>query len=341
MASRDRLALVIRNGGTAIPASLPIVVWNGHPRSFYSRLPRQQTVFVQWRKPAHDQLTELGYSTCADPAAGAALAIVEIARARRETLGMIGSAYAGLAPGGSLLVDGDRGAGVDGILNAARDAHRVDECHSMAHGRVFRMTRAARAPYELRKWQGFLDPVPNRDGFLSAAGNFSAEAVDEGSALLDESLPELRGAGIDLGAGWGWLSYRALSASPGIETLTLIDSDCRALACARKNVRDPRARFQWADALTIPERPKADFILMNPPFHAGRTGDPGLGRAFIRRAASLLRKGGWLYMVANRRLAYESVLDASFRHWKAETRTPRFKVIHARGPKPASCRPAT
>ena len=333
MARRDRLALLIQNGGIAIPARHPIVVWNGHPRRFYDRLPRRQTAFVQWRKPLHDQLVELGHGACTEPVADASLAIVEIARARRETLGMIGAAYAGLAPGGSLVVDGDRGAGIDGILNAARSAHRVDECHSMAHGRVFRMTRAAHVPEELREWRKFLEPAPNRDGFLSAAGNFSAEAVDEGSALLAASLPELAGAGIDLGAGWGWLAYGALSSNPGIRTMTLVEGDHRALACARKNVRDSRARFEWVDALTAPACPEADFIIMNPPFHTGRAGDQGLGRAFIRRAADLLRKGGSLHMVANRRLAYESVLDTCFRNWREVTRTPRFKVFRAHGPR--------
>jgi 16S rRNA (guanine1207-N2)-methyltransferase len=68
---------------------------------------------------------------------------------------------------------------------------------------------------------------------------------------------------------------------------------------------------------------------MNPPFHDAGTEDKQLGQTFIRQAASLLRKGGTLWLVANRHLPYEALLTELFR-----TVTPRadqggFKVIEA------------
>ena len=72
-----------------------------------------------------------------------------------------------------------------------------------------------------------------------------------------------------------------------------------------------------------------DFVVMNPPFHDVGIEDKQLGQTFIRQAASLLRKGGTLWLVANRHLPYEALLAELFR-----TATPRadqggFKVIEA------------
>ena len=45
---------------------------------------------------------------------------------------------------------------------------------------------------------------------------------------------------------------------------------------------------------------------MNPPFHTRPRADPALGQAMIRKAAAALRRGGRLFMVANRQLPYEA-----------------------------------
>ena len=57
-----------------------------------------------------------------------------------------------------------------------------------------------------------------------------------------------------------------------------------------------------------------DAVVMNPPFHTGRTAEPGLGQAFITAAARLLAPQGQLWMVANRHLPYETALGGQFAH---------------------------
>ena len=56
-----------------------------------------------------------------------------------------------------------------------------------------------------------------------------------------------------------------------------------------------------------------DYIVMNPPFHEGKSTDVSLGVSFIMRAYESLRKNGALWMVANKHLAYERVLKNNFR----------------------------
>lgn len=52
---------------------------------------------------------------------------------------------------------------------------------------------------------------------------------------------------------------------------------------------------------------------MNPPFHEGRVTDVSLGQSFIAAAASRLKPGGRLLMVANRQLPYELTLKGLFK----------------------------
>ena len=56
-----------------------------------------------------------------------------------------------------------------------------------------------------------------------------------------------------------------------------------------------------------------DFVVMNPPFHEGGIENQALGQGFIKRAAQVLRTGGWCWLTANRHLPYEAILKPLFR----------------------------
>jgi 16S rRNA (guanine1207-N2)-methyltransferase len=171
-------------------------------------------------------------------------------------------------------------------------------------------------------------------GLWSQPGVFSWDRVDPGSALLARHVPastgrpSLAGRGADLGCGIGVLA-RAVLSSRDVIALTLVDHDRRAIGCARRNVDDPRVAFQWADVRGL-DLAGLDFVVMNPPFHAGGTEDQGLGREFIRAAARMLRKGGLCRLVANRHLAYEAVLRETFKQVTPLEEAGGFKVYEAR-----------
>lgn len=166
-------------------------------------------------------------------------------------------------------------------------------------------------------------------GLWSQPGIFAWDRLDAGSDLLIRHLPPLAGRGADLGCGFGVLS-RAVLASPDVTALTLVDIDRRALAAARRNIADPRASFEWMDLRrAAPDVAALDFVVMNPPFHDGGVEDRALGQAFVRRAATMLRRGGRLFVVANRHLPYEAVLQASFRRVTPLVEQDGFKVHEA------------
>lgn len=163
---------------------------------------------------------------------------------------------------------------------------------------------------------------------VSRPGVFAWDRIDPGSRLLLDHLPGLKGRGADLGCGWGAIG-RAVLASPAVTDLRLVDLDRRAVEAARANIDDPRARFDWADARTLEAAGDLDFVVMNPPFHDGGAEDRRLGQAFIQKAAAMLRKGGVLWLVANRHLPYERGLAEAFARVRPVADQGGYKLFEA------------
>ena len=177
---------------------------------------------------------------------------------------------------------------------------------------------------------GQLRTIPGTD-FVTTAGTFSSGHIDPGSQLLAKHLPaNLRGRAADLGAGWGFLTDALLRRCPDITSVDLYEADSRAIDCARRNLAGhPRdLRFHWHD-VTAGLQDTFDVIVMNPPFHTGQESDVGLGRAFLTTAASALRRGGKLLLVANRQLPYEAVLDSLRLHWRSPAADATYKLLFA------------
>jgi 16S rRNA (guanine1207-N2)-methyltransferase len=166
-------------------------------------------------------------------------------------------------------------------------------------------------------------------GLWSQPGIFSYDRIDPGSAMLAKALPRLSGRGADLGSGIGVLAHPVFN-SRAVESLDLVDIDRRAVEVARRNVADPRASFHWADVADgEPPLADLDFVVMNPPFHDAGTEDRRLGQQFIRRASQVLRKGGVCWLVANRHLPYEKVLDEHFTRVRVAEEANGYKVFEA------------
>ncbi|MET0657215.1 MAG: class I SAM-dependent methyltransferase [Steroidobacteraceae bacterium] len=187
----------------------------------------------------------------------------------------------------------------------------------------------------LAEWRD-LDAVrPIADGrFVSRPGVFAWDRIDVASALLAEHLPEdLAGRAADLGAGFGYLSAELLSRCPAINALDLYEAEARALDLARRNLAAFAERkqltFHWHDVTEGLPR-SYDVIVTNPPFHTGSREDrPDIGRRFIQVASAALNRGGRLWLVANRHMPYESVLNASFGTVRTVVQAHGFKIVEA------------
>lgn len=316
--------------GDDAPAG-PVLVMGARADRILTPLDPAATVLVQGHYTDHAALTAQGWNAQAgmpDVQGDFATAVVFVPRAKARARAMIAAASKRLTPGGALWIDGQKTDGVDAILKELRALTPVAEQHSKAHGRIFRIDRPA-GDWLPADWAAA--PQQVADGFTTLPGVFSADKVDPGSALLAAHLPpRMPTRVVDLGAGWGWLSAQIL-AREGVEALHLVEADHASLQSAQANIADPRVRFHWADARDFSLPDPVNGVVMNPPFHDGRAADPQLGAAFIASAARLLTNAGRLWMVANRHLPYESVLNIHFARVSEIGGDARFKIIEATG----------
>ena len=173
------------------------------------------------------------------------------------------------------------------------------------------------------------------------------KAVDLGSQILMQHLPEdIEGAGADLGAGYGYLSYSMLFKCRGITTIHLYEAEYLALKAAEHNIEqafnrakkrktnhaldDLSISYNWHDVTQGIPHSNLDWIVMNPPFHFGLAENVDIGRMFIETAYQALRKGGQLFMVANRHLPYEGKIKQLFKTMDKIAEEKGFKVYGLR-----------
>jgi len=164
---------------------------------------------------------------------------------------------------------------------------------------------------------------------------FSHGAIDKGSAMLDEHMSKIVfGHVADLGAGWGYLTAQCLKASDRVTAIDLFEGDYEALEAARSNLErlgtSVPLSFNWFDVTSERLTGIYDTVIMNPPFHEGRATDMSLGQTFIAAAASRLKIGGRLLMVANRQLPYEATLKSLFKTVSVLEDARGFKIFDAK-----------
>jgi 16S rRNA (guanine1207-N2)-methyltransferase len=310
------------------------------------RQPLPGLVCEQWFRPEVDALQRSGQVVLpfqahagvdSSPGRTFPLVLVLPPRQREQARALLANAIMRLQPGGIVIACAPNDEGAKSFeADLARIAGPLRTV-SKNRCRVFWSApqRVGGDLGLLAQWSTLDAPRPVLDGrLISRPGVFAWDRIDAASALLAAHLPAgLSGRAADLGAGHGYLSHELLARCAGIRSLDVYEADARALDLARVNLASfaPRVAIEprWHDvAAGVPDR--YDVIVSNPPFHAtGRSERPDIGRRFIAVAAEALAPGGSLWLVANRHLPYESVLDASFGRVRCVTQEQGFKVIEA------------
>ncbi|MEM6577319.1 MAG: methyltransferase [Pseudomonadota bacterium] len=320
-----RLRIALQDGLIALPSDGRIAVIGPMAGMDLCALPRERCDLISTFRPDTDYFERQNWTCRIRPEGRYALVLVIVARSRALTLMRLAQAAA--ICDGSIIVDGAKTDGVEALLKACRGAGETSAALSKAHGKAFTFNPGA----QVAAWASG-EPSRIDDTYMTAPGVFSSDGIDPASALLAAQLPRKLGRQVaDLGAGWGYLAAQALERSD-IDALHLVEAEHAALECARQNVADPRAVFHWADATRWQAPTPIDALLMNPPFHVGRSGEPAMGQAFIAAAARQLAPRGTLYMVANRHLPYEAELHRVFGRVESIGDDSRFKIFVASRP---------
>ena len=268
-----------------------------------------------------------------------ALALVHLPKQVEEAKYWLALALERLEDGGILLAAAANDAGGARIEGWFKELGIESTSHSKNKSRAVWGVKTGNPPIA-KSWKdgGAVRVKDIGEGlmFRTQPGLFSWDRIDPASRLLAAHFPPaLSGKVADFGCGTGYLSYRALENFPKISSLTLIEADARALACAQLNLENVRADREitpfWHDATKkLPDATMLfDHILMNPPFHMGKKTDISIGTSFLGTAAAHLKKNGALSLVANVHLPYEPVLEKLFKNVKQVVVEGGFKVLRA------------
>jgi 16S rRNA (guanine1207-N2)-methyltransferase len=278
------------------------------------------------------------------PATSCALATIRIPTDKHGVQQAVAEAFRALAVGGVCLIAGanDEGAKPAAKLLAQVFGHaRLDAQHSSC--RLLVATKLAEAPVDASSISSpWLDqhrfhevPVTVADDRIvlsTRPGVFSWEHLDEASGILGDIMRIAPGESVlDLGCGSGVLGVLAARQSR-TGRVVLLDADADAVRCARRTATAAGCRnveVRASDVTDAVADEAFDVVLSNPPFHLGKGTDLAIPRAFIEQAYARLLPGGRLYLVANRTLPYESLIDECFGEVRTAHDGRRFKVIGA------------
>jgi len=269
--------------------------------------------------------------------------LVLAGRQREQTMGWLAKGarllHGSAAPGGGVLaVCTANGMGAKGYEKRLGELTQELNVSSKSKCRfVFLHGDSISCPEILDRW--LKDAAPRllpESGLFSCPGVFSWEHPDVGSRLLLEHLPaDMAGRGMDLGCGNGYLSCHVLRHYSDIKEWHAVDVDAAAVDCAAQNLHSLETacsvHTHWLDATQerLPEG--MDVVLMNPPFHKDKADLVALGQAMIRAAQRSMHRQGSLFLVANRHLPYELLLNQSFERMRTLFEGEGYKIIRCDG----------
>ncbi|MCP4540373.1 MAG: methyltransferase [Chloroflexi bacterium] len=258
-----------------------------------------------------------------------------------------------LGPGGRFYFVANKRAGVKGAISYARAL--FGQCGVIRQKKGYHVALAIK-PTDLE----LSPPVDSyiartvilndvETALVSKPGVFAWDRVDAGSAALVSAMEiEARDRVLDLGCGTGLAGLAAArSASEG--HVVLADADARAVESARRTLE--------ANGLTNAEtllsdcgsavldrqfdagrfaKHRFDAVITNPPFHQGVGVDYDVACQFVRDAAQALRRGGRLFLVANRFLRYGDLIRETFGNVATAYADNRYHVLTAVAQKSSS-----
>jgi len=268
---------------------------------------------------------------------GSAFDLVALAlpKGRETTLRALADAAAALRIGGRLLLAGPTRGGIKSAVARMKalfgnaEVLRIKSRHRVAVS-IKRTSIAVSPPAPYTEITAEVRGQTVR--FVSRPGVFAGLDLDQGTRVLIEAL-QLRPTDVvlDLGCGSGVIGLVAARLCPQGH-VTLVDSSCTAVEAARRTLAlngITNAEVLLSDCASAVFDRKFDVVATNPPFHQGFGVAYDVAHQFILDAGRVLRRGGRLYLVANRFIRYDNWIEERFGNVTTVYQDNRYRVLRA------------
>ncbi len=171
--------------------------------------------------------------------------------------------------------------------------------------------------------------------FETDSGVFSRLALDKGTAILLDALPEhIGGTVLDMGCGYGALGVSLAAANPRAR-LTMADINGRAVSLAAENAQTNHVSAETlvSDGYAALEGRMFDLIVSNPPIRAGKR---VIYRMFADGARALAEGGAMVLVIRKQQGApsAKTYLETLFGHVAVVAKDAGFWVFRCERPLP-------
>ncbi|MDA0110196.1 16S rRNA (guanine(1207)-N(2))-methyltransferase RsmC [Vibrio sp. La 4.2.2] len=253
-------------------------------------------------------------------------------KAKAEAQMLLEMALAKLGNNTEIAVVGENRSGVKSIEKMFKPYGPMNKYDSARRCSFYwGMCQSAPESFELKNWfksyQVELNGLPIT--VKSLPGVFSHGEFDSGSQLLLNNLPELKGKVLDFGCGAGVIgAYMGLKYND-IE-LNMCDINAFAIESSRQTLLANNLEGQvFASDVYSDVTPGLDFIISNPPFHAGLDTSYSATETLLSVAPNYMNSKGQLMIVANSFLKYPPIIEQQFGHCHTVDKNRKFAIYHA------------
>ena len=269
--------------------------------------------------------------------------VIDLPKGRQLAQRWLAEAFSALRINGELFIAGANKQGIRSVIKDAEALFGSGTILAYKKGcRIARFLKQDKSPL-LAPWLNSPGSTPGSwiefkaelpSGALkihSLPGVFSSTQLDEGTLLLLQHLKIRPGASVlDLGCGCGVIGLEASRSGAG--HVDMVDINLYAIAAAQENIRLHKVRNAQvfaSDALEAVKDRRHDLIVTNPPFHSGKDIEHQITQAFIEQSAQVLAPGGEFWLVANKFIRYQAMLQPLFRRTERVAESNRYYVLRA------------
>lgn len=238
--------------------------------------------------------------------------ILHFPKSKQEFVYLCDNLLSFLPTGTEVFIVGENKGGIKSCAKQLgtefSDFTKVD---SAKHCALFLCTISENKPFNLDDWfQEFSINIGEKSlSVYSLPGVFNHGKLDAGTALLLDTLPELKGRVLDFGCGAGVIAA-TIAQQEKVTEVHACDVSAMAIAASKKTFEANQLDVNVFATDGMSEvKGQFHHIVSNPPFHTGLKTDYRVPEQFIANSAKHLKIKGMLSIVANNFLPYPEIIN--------------------------------